>query len=66
MVAVALVNRFGLGPVVMRTGSNALEAQTFFMALWRNVAIEQLLAVMVIAAVSVLGTLPPAFAGGAP
>jgi putative copper resistance protein D len=57
MVVVALVNRFRLAPRISREVS-ALRA------LGRTVALEQGLALAVLAIVSVLGTWAPAFYGG--
>jgi putative copper resistance protein D len=57
MVVVALINRFRLAPRISREVS-ALRA------LGRTVALEQGLALAVLAIVSVLGTWPPALYGG--
>jgi len=57
MVAVALINRFHLAPRISREVS-ALRA------LGGAVAVEQGLALAVLAIVSVLGTWPPALYGG--
>jgi putative copper resistance protein D len=63
MVALALVNRFGLSPIAIKSTSTALEMKASFMGLGRNVMLEQLLGLMVLGAVSLLGTLPPALIG---
>jgi copper resistance protein D len=57
MVAVAAANRFVLQPRIV-AGAGAADAR----ALWRSVAVEQVLGMLVLAAVSVLGMLPPALA----
>lgn len=51
MVAIAARNRFLLQP-------QAVSGRSY--ALWRSVAVEQAVAVLILAAVSLLGTLPPA------
>jgi putative copper resistance protein D len=63
MVTLALVNRFGLSPIVIKPNSTALEMKTSFAGLGRNVMFEQLLGLMVLGAVSLLGTLQPALIG---
>jgi copper resistance protein D len=63
MVALALVNRFGLAPVVTKRGSTALEIRMSLSTLRRTVAFEQLLGLMVLGAVSVLGTIAPSMMG---
>ncbi len=63
MVRVALVNRFALTPELVKPKANTTMIALPFEPLWRNVAIEQLLGLSIIAAVSVLGTLPPAMSG---
>jgi putative copper resistance protein D len=63
MVCVALFNRFALTPELLKPKAKTLMTETAFARLWRNVAIEQLLGLSIIAAVCVLGTLPPAMAG---
>ncbi len=65
MVCVAQVNRFALTPELMKPKAKTLMTETAFARLWRNVVIEQLLGLSIIAAVSVLGTLPPAMSGNA-
>ena len=57
MIAIAASNRFRLTPRVLQMRPEERGAVT---ALWRNVALEQGLGALVIVAVSVLGTLPPA------
>jgi copper resistance protein D len=56
MIALALFNRLYLMPRLAR----GARADAPFRPLLRSVAIEQLFAVLVVASVSVLGTLPPA------
>ena len=56
MVALALANRFGLSPRLAVTHSAAQAVDP----LWRNVAIEQALALGILVIVGVLGTLVPA------
>jgi copper resistance protein D len=63
MVCVALVNRFALTPELVKPKAETAMTDTAFARLWRNVAREQLLGLSIIAAVSVLGTLPPAMSG---
>lgn len=60
MVGVALVNRIGYMPRVMRLGESASAPHMPFKRLWKAVAVEQLLALAILAMVGVLGTLPPA------
>jgi len=60
MVSVALVNRIGIMPGVMRFSESASAAHMPFKRLWKAVALEQLLALAILAVVGVLGTLPPA------
>ena len=55
MVAIALVNRFRLSPMVLRERMTGTPAA----ALYRSVLIEQAVGVAVLVAVSVLGTWPP-------
>ena len=56
MVGVAAINRFVLQPrIVAPDGDGAVPVR----ALWRSMAVEQGLGVLVLAAVSLLGTLPP-------
>ena len=59
-VGVAVVNRFVLTPQVIKRTSHTLAPEVAFQRLWRNVAIEQVLGLTIIAVVSVLGTLAPA------
>jgi len=61
MVAVAAINRVHLAPRIRLQRVSQDQARAL-VALWRNVATEQLLGALVIVAVSVLGTLPPAIA----
>jgi copper resistance protein D len=63
MVCAALVNRFALTPELVKPELKTAMTTTAFARLWRNVAREQLLGLSIIAAVSVLGTLPPAMSG---
>ena len=59
MVGVAAVNRLVLQPrIIAPCSAGAVAAR----ALWRSVALEQVTGGLVLAAVSVLGTLPPAMA----
>src|SRR5260221_14568653 len=60
-----LVNCFALTPEVVKSKLNTTTTALPFKPLWRNVVIEQLLGLSIIAAVSVLGTLPPAMSGQA-
>jgi putative copper resistance protein D len=61
MVGLALANRFRLVPMVIKRDSTTPENAKPLTLLWRNVALEQLIALLVVAAVSALGTLQPAF-----
>jgi putative copper resistance protein D len=63
MVGLALLNRFGIAPAVIGPDPDGRTAAKPFKALWRSVTAEFLLGLAVLAAVSVLGTLPPAIAG---
>ena len=57
MIGVAAANRFVFQP---RITAPTLDGAVAVRALWRSVALEQSLGGLVLAAVSVLGTLPPA------
>jgi putative copper resistance protein D len=63
MVAVALVNRFALSPIAIKPNSTVPDRTAALATLGRNVVLEQLLGVLILGAVSVLGTLPPASMG---
>jgi putative copper resistance protein D len=63
MVAVALVNRFAPSPIVIRPNSTLPGRTAALAVLGRNVVLEQFLGVLILGAVSVLGTLPPASIG---
>ena len=63
MVGVATFNRFVLMPKVLKPKSNTRAAEAAFRRLRRNVAIEQVLGLSIIAVVSVLGTVAPAMPG---
>lgn len=60
MVGVAAVNRFVLTPAIVRPEPNGRSPEAAVWRLGRNVAMEQLLGLSVVAAVSVLGTIAPA------
>jgi putative copper resistance protein D len=62
MVALALSNRFRLLP---QLGDAAANSVSTLHALFRSVAIEQMLGLAILAVVAVLGTWPPAIAAGA-
>jgi putative copper resistance protein D len=57
MVAVAAANRFVFQPRIMAPGG---DGSSSVRALWWSVGLEQILGGLVLAAVSLLGTLPPA------
>jgi putative copper resistance protein D len=59
MIGVAAGNRFVLQPKIMTAGGDGAVPMG---KLWRSVALEQIIGGLVLAAVSVLGTLPPAMA----
>lgn len=63
MVGVACLNRFGLTPAVTRKGATVTTAGRPLALLSRNVIFEQGIGFLVLAIVSVLGTLPPAAMG---
>ena len=60
MVGLAVFNRFILMPKVVVTKSNTSSRDQCVSKLLRNVAVEQVLAILVLAVVSVLGTVAPA------
>jgi copper resistance protein D len=59
MVGVAVFNRVILLPKAVAATSHAAFAAVSMGNLWRNVVLEQALAILVLAVVSVLGTVPP-------
>ena len=63
MVGVALVNRFVLTPVIVNSRSSVATIEANLGQLRRNVAIEQVLGLLIIALVSVLGTVAPPMPG---
>jgi putative copper resistance protein D len=63
MVALAMVNRLAVSPVAISSSAMAPGRTSSLFALERNVVLEQLLGIVVVGAVSVLGTLYPASMG---
>lgn len=63
MVGVALVNRFVLTPAIVNSRSSVATMEASLRQLRRNVALEQILGLLIIAAVSVLGTTAPPMPG---
>lgn len=59
MVGLAIFNRVILSPKAVAATSRAAVGAVFMGKLWRNVVLEQALAILVLAVVSVLGTVPP-------
>lgn len=56
MIALALFNRLSIMPALARNPGDGAPPRL----LLRSIAVEQVFAVLVVASVSVLGTLPPA------
>ena len=56
IIALALFNRLSIMPRLRRSTQD----RALLRLLWRSIATEQIFAVLVVASVSVLGTLPPA------
>jgi putative copper resistance protein D len=63
MVGVALFNRFVLTPVIVNSRSSVTTIEANLRQLRRNVAIEQVLGLLIIALISVLGTVAPPMPG---
>jgi hypothetical protein len=63
MVALAMVYRLALSPIAIGLSAMVPGRASSLFALERNVVLEQLLGIVVLGAVSVLGTLSPALMG---